>query len=95
MTPGLRKQLERVEKRYDELSTGLSSPEVTSDPNRIRQFGQELSSLTAVVDAVRALRTAEARVKEAQELIESDDGDTRTSRARSSLRCRSRWTGSR
>ena len=75
MTPGLRKRLEHVEKRYDELSTGLSSPEVTSDPNRIRQFGQELSSLTAVVDAVRALRAAEARVNEAQELIESDDGD--------------------
>src|SRR4029078_9580039 len=72
MTPGLRKRLEQVEKRYDELGTLLSSPEVTSDPNRIRQFGQELSSLTAVVDVVRALRGAEARVTEARALIQID-----------------------
>src|SRR4029078_6685201 len=75
MTPGLRKRLEQVEKRYDELGTLLSSPEVTSDPNRIRQFGQELSSLTAVVDVVRAVRAAETRATEALELTESDDGE--------------------
>ncbi|HUQ41244.1 MAG TPA: peptide chain release factor 1 [Candidatus Limnocylindrales bacterium] len=75
LTPGLRRQLERVEKRYDELGAAMSSPEVTSDPNRIRQNGQELAGLTAVVDTVRALRQAEARMKEARELIDSDDSE--------------------
>ena len=78
MTPGLRKRLEQVEKRYDELGTLLSSPEVTSDPNRIRQFGQELSSLTAVVDAVRTLRASEARVKEARSSSSSTTVTSRT-----------------
>src|SRR5207248_1739614 len=55
----------------------MSDPATTSDPNRIREVGQELASLTAVVDTVRELRTAEARVRESQELIESDDGDLR------------------
>ncbi|MDQ2952265.1 MAG: PCRF domain-containing protein, partial [Chloroflexota bacterium] len=77
LTPGLRRRLAQVETRYEELGNAMSSPEVTRDPNRIREVGQELSSLTDVVDTVRALRAAEARVKEAQELIESDDGELR------------------
>ena len=77
LTPGLRRRLAQVETRYEELGNAMSSPEVTRDPNRIREVGQELASLTDVVDTVRALRSAEARVKEAQELIESDDGELR------------------
>jgi peptide chain release factor 1 len=77
LTPGLRRRLEQVEQRYDELAQGLASPEVTRDPGRIREFGQELSSLTPVVDTVRALRAAETRATEAQELIDGDDADLR------------------
>jgi peptide chain release factor 1 len=77
LTPGLRRRLAQIEERYDELGQAMADPATTSDPNRIREVGQELASLTAVVDTVRSLRTAEARVREAQELIESDDGDLR------------------
>ena len=77
LTLGLRRRLAQVETRYEELGLAMSSPDVTRDPNRIRQIGQELSSLATVVDTVRALHAAEARVKEAQELIESDDGELR------------------
>jgi peptide chain release factor 1 len=77
LTAGLRKRLAQIEERYDEIGTSLSSPEVTSDPKRIRELGQELSSLTPIVETVRELRASEARAKEAQELIESDDGDLR------------------
>src|SRR5512146_2728201 len=77
LTPGLRRRLAQIEERYDELGKALSDPVTTSDPHRIREVGQELASLTSVVDTVRALRSAEARVREAQELIDSDDGDLR------------------
>ncbi len=77
LTPGLRRRLAQVETRYEELGLAMSDPKTTSDPNRIREVGQELSSLTSVVDTVRALRAAETRVNEAQELIESDDGELR------------------
>src|SRR5206468_11586866 len=43
----------------------------------IRAVGQERSSLTPIVETVRELRGAEARVKEAEELIASDDGEMR------------------
>ncbi len=77
LTPGLRRRLAQVETRYDELGAAMSSPDVSRDPNRIRQLGQELASLTPIVDAVRELRAAEARANEAAELVESDDGDLR------------------
>jgi peptide chain release factor 1 len=77
LTAGLRKRLMQIETRYDELGRLMSDPQTTSDPNRIREVGQELSSLTEIVETVRELRAAEGRVKEAQELIDSDDGDLR------------------
>ena len=77
LTAGLRRRLEQIEVRYDEIGIALASPEVTSDPKRIRALGQELASLTPIVETVRELRASEARAKEAQELIESDDGDLR------------------
>src|SRR5712692_3065005 len=77
LTPGLRRRLAQVELRYDELGKLMSDPATTSDPNRIRDVGRELSSLTPIVETLRELRAAEARLKEAQELIESDDGDLR------------------
>jgi peptide chain release factor 1 len=77
LTPGLRRRLAQVEKRYGELGELMSDPATTSDPNRIRDVGRELSSLTPIVETLRELRLTEARVKEAGELIESDDGDLR------------------
>jgi peptide chain release factor 1 len=77
LTAGLRRRLSQIEERYDELGRLMSDPATTSDPNRIREVGQELASLEDVVDTVRRMRAAEGRVKEAQELIESDDGDLR------------------
>ncbi|HZP95457.1 MAG TPA: peptide chain release factor 1 [Candidatus Limnocylindria bacterium] len=76
-TPGLRRRLARIEQRYDELARLMSDPATTSDPNRIREVGQELASLEEIVDTVRRLRAAEGQVKEVRELIESDDGDLR------------------
>jgi peptide chain release factor 1 len=75
LTPGLRKRLAQIEERYEELARLMGDPSTTSDRDRIRSVGQELSSLTPIVETVRELRAAEARVREAQELIESDDGD--------------------
>ncbi len=73
LTPGLRRRLAQVEQRYVELGEAMSSPEIGRTPDRLREYGQELASLTAVVDTVRALRAAEARAKEAEELVDGDD----------------------
>lgn len=77
LTPGLRRRLEEIEARYDELARLASDPQTLADPNRIREVGQELAGLESVVETVKALRGAEARAGEAQGLIDSDDGDLR------------------
>ena len=77
LSPGLRRRLEAVERRYDELERLVSDPATTSDRNRIREVGQELSSLAPIVETIRALRDAEARLAEARQLVDGDDADLR------------------
>jgi len=77
LTPGLRRRLEGVEARYEELERKVSDPETTSDRNRIREVGQELSALAPIVETIRALRDAERRLADAQHLAEGDDADMR------------------
>ena len=77
LTPGLRRRLEGVEGRYEELERKVSDPETTSDRNRIREVGQELSSLAPIVETIRSLRDAERRLADAQQLAEGDDAEMR------------------
>src|SRR5207247_9958709 len=77
LTAGLRRRLGQIEERYDELGRLMSEAGVAGNSEALRSFGTELASPQAVVDTVRALRAAEGKAKEAQELIDSDDGDLR------------------
>jgi peptide chain release factor 1 len=77
LTPGLRRRLEAVEGRYEELERKVSDPETTSDRNRIREVGQELSSLAPIVETIRSLRDAERRLADAHRLAEGDEPDMR------------------
>ena len=77
LTPGLRRRLAKVEERYDELTRLMADPKTTASHERIRDVGQELAQLQPVVDTVRALRDAEARLEEARLLVDSDDTDLR------------------
>jgi peptide chain release factor 1 len=77
LTPGLRRRLVKVEERYDELGRLMADPKTTGSHDRIREVGQELAQLQPVVDTVRALRDAEARLEESRALVDSDDGDLR------------------
>src|SRR5207237_7314044 len=77
LTAGLRRRLEGVERRYEELERKVSDPETTSDRNRIREVGQELSSLAPIVETIRSLRENEKRLAEAQQLVDGDDADLR------------------
>ena len=77
LTPGLRRRLEGVEGRYEELERKVSDPETTSDRNRIREVGQELSSLAPIVETIRSLRDAERRLADAKQLSEGEDAEMR------------------
>ena len=62
-------QLIDMEKRFEETERCLCDPQVTADIDRYRELMQERTRLEAPVEAYRAWRAAEAREREAAELL--------------------------
>ena len=56
---GLDSRLREVVSQYEEVQAQLATPEVSTDPDRIRTLGRELSRLEPVVAAFRALAEKE------------------------------------
>jgi peptide chain release factor 1 len=64
MNDGMRARLEELERRAEELSIELSSPDVASDTNRLRELGQQHAELEPIVRAFRGFRDAEQQASE-------------------------------
>src|SRR5262245_25513538 len=64
----LLEKLAGVEKRYDELNLLMSDPAVIADYNRLRETGQERTSLEPIVHAYHEYREALRHLAEAQSL---------------------------
>ena len=65
----LLEKLAGVEKRYDELNLQISDPAVIADYNRLRETGQERTSLEPIVHAYHEYREALRQRDEAQSLV--------------------------
>ncbi len=68
-------RLEEIEGRYEELEKLLATPQIASDPNRLREVSQELASLREAVDAYRRWKQLGARIEENQELLGDPDAE--------------------
>ena len=62
-------KLKALDLRYEDLETQLGDPKVYGDAEKLRQVNRELKELFPVVEAYRAYRDAEARCREAEELL--------------------------
>ena len=62
-------KLKALDLRYEDLETQLGDPKVYGDVEKLRQVNRELKELFPVVEAYRAYRDAEARCREAEELL--------------------------
>jgi peptide chain release factor 1 len=76
---GLDARLRDVVTQYEDVQAQLATPEVTSDPDRIRTLGRELARLEPVVEAFRGLETTRAELAGARELRDGagDDAEMR------------------
>ena len=72
---GLDARLRDVVAQYDDVQAQLSTPEVSTDPERIRTLGQELSRLQPVVQAFQALEATRHELGGARELRDQGDAD--------------------
>ena len=77
LSPGLRKRLARIAARYEEIGQAMGDPAVVSDRNRLRELGQEYSSLGPVIANIQALEDAERSRAQSEELVASEDGEMR------------------
>jgi len=68
-------KLDDMRQRYQELEKLLASPEVATNPARLRVLGKEFGTLGKFVRRYEALRSLEEQRAEAEALIEGDGDD--------------------
>ena len=62
-------KLEAIEKRYEELTTKISDPEVIANQNDWRQFMKEHSEIEPIVEKYREYKKTKQSMEEAQEMM--------------------------
>jgi peptide chain release factor 1 len=72
-----------IERRYEELNRQLSSPEVASDPSRLRDLGKQHAELEDVVRTHRAVDEAERQAAEWREMAREEKDASLTGELRS------------
>jgi peptide chain release factor 1 len=70
----MRERLDEIERSYQELTRELSSPEVASDPSRLRELGKRHRELEEIVSTYREYRKALADAEDAR-VLARDEGD--------------------
>jgi peptide chain release factor 1 len=68
----MRERLDQIEAAFDELNRQLSSPEVASDPTRLRDLGKRHRELEEIVTASRGWKKATADAEEARALAREE-----------------------
>jgi peptide chain release factor 1 len=72
---GLDSRLRDVVSQYEDVQAQLATPEVSTDPDRIRTLGRELSRLEPVVSAFQTLEATRTELAGARELRDGADAD--------------------
>ena len=73
----LLERLKDIEKRHQELSRLLGTPEVIGDQARYRALAREHASLSEIVDAYRELKKTEDEIAENRSILEGGDEELR------------------
>ena len=68
----MRDRLDQIEAAYEQLNRELSSPEVASDPSKLRDLGKRHRELEEIVTAARAWKKAQADAEEARTLARDE-----------------------
>jgi peptide chain release factor 1 len=68
-------KLAQVEKRFDELTAEMATPEVASDYQKLAEYGRERSELAPVVNRYRAYKDVLSQIEDTRELLDEDDAE--------------------
>jgi len=73
-----RNRLNEIEKRFNDLSNLLASPEVTGNQESYRKYAKERASFESVVTLYAELKKADKELEENKLILEGKDEDMRT-----------------
>lgn len=74
----LLEKLKNFEEKYNRLMEKLSSPEVTSNPGKIKEYGKKVSDIADTVNLTKQYRKVITSLDEANEMLDSEkDEDMR------------------
>jgi peptide chain release factor 1 len=65
-------KLEELSRRYEELDSELSSPEVISDPNKLKKVAKEQADLSDIIRVYRVLTGVMNEISELENIITDD-----------------------
>jgi peptide chain release factor 1 len=68
----MHERLKEIEARYDTVANEMASPDVASDPDRLRTLGKALAELEEIVVPYRAWREARRQADEARDLAKAE-----------------------
>jgi peptide chain release factor 1 len=86
-------RFQEIERRYEELNRELSSPEVASDPNRLRDLGRQHAELEEIVRAHRGMEEAERQAAEWREMAKDEKDAAMAAELRSEAETADRRAG--
>jgi len=78
-------KLEELNKRYEELNSELTRPEVIADPERLKRVAKEQSDLDEIVKVYRALTNVNQEITELEEIIQEGEDSELVDLAREDL----------
>ena len=67
------KRLQEIEKRYNEISSLLSDPNIISDMDIFRKLSKENSLLSEMVEAYQEVKKVDAELMEYKNVLEGKD----------------------
>ncbi len=70
-------KLDRIQEKYKKLQEELSKPEVIQDVKKFRELSKELKELQEVYELYQRYKKAQEELREAKELLKSEDKDLR------------------
>ncbi len=73
MTPSIRRKLEALAERHEEIGLLLSQPDVLADNTRFRELSQEYAQLEPVAHSLREHREAERELAETRAMLDDPE----------------------
>ena len=87
MKDSIRRKLDHLTDRFDELEALLSDAEIIADQNRFRDLSKEYAEIEEVVLSFGRFQTAQASLQDAQEMQKDADAEIRAMAAEEVSSC--------